>query len=68
MIEDGKLAYPVKNATLIGTNIDILKEIDMVGNDLGYFLGSCGKQGQTVPVTCGTPTMRINRMTVGGIA
>lgn len=68
MIEDGKLTYPVKNATLIGTNIDILKEIDMVGNDMGFFLGTCGKDGQSVPVTCGTPTLRINRMTVGGIA
>lgn len=68
MIENGKLTYPVKNATLIGTNTDILKEIDMVGNDMGFFLGTCGKDGQSVPVTCGTPTMRINRMTVGGIA
>lgn len=68
MIENGKLTYPVKNATLIGTNIDILKEIDMVGNDMGFFLGTCGKDGQSVPVTCGTPTLRINRMTVGGIA
>jgi TldD protein len=68
MIENGRLTYPVKNATLIGTNIDILKEIDMVGNDMGFFLGTCGKDGQSVPVTCGTPTLRINRMTVGGVA
>ncbi len=68
LIENGKLTQPVKNATLIGTNTDILHEIDMVGNDMGFFLGTCGKDGQSVPVTCGTPTMRINRMTVGGIA
>ncbi len=68
MIENGKLTYPVKNATLIGTNIQILKEIDMVGNDMGFFLGTCGKDGQSVPVTCGTPSLRINKMTVGGVA
>ncbi|MFP4527236.1 MAG: TldD/PmbA family protein [Candidatus Kapaibacterium sp.] len=68
MIEDGKLAYPLKNATLIGSNIGIMKDIDMVGNDMGYFLGTCGKDGQSVPVTAGTPTLRIKKMTVGGIA
>ncbi len=68
MIEDGKLTQPVKNATLIGTNVQILNEISMIGNDSGFFLGSCGKEGQTVPVTCGTPTMKIDKMTVGGAA
>ncbi|MFC2130301.1 metallopeptidase TldD-related protein [Bacteroidota bacterium] len=68
MIENGKLTRPVKNATLIGTNIQILKEISMIGNDSGLFLGSCGKEGQSVPVTCGTPTMKIDKMTVGGAA
>lgn len=68
MIENGKLTTPVKNATLIGTNLAILKEIDMVGNDMGFFLGTCGKDGQSVPVTCGTPSLRINKMTVGGVA
>lgn len=67
MIEDGKLTYPVKNATLIGTNTQILKEVSMIGNDMGFFLGTCGKSGQSVPVTCGTPTLRIDRMTVGGM-
>jgi TldD protein len=66
MIEDGKLTQPIKNTTLIGSNIEILKRIDMVGDDMGFFLGSCGKDGQTVPVTCGTPTLRISKMTVGG--
>lgn len=67
LIENGKLTTPLKNATLIGTNTVILKEIDMIGNDMAYFLGSCGKAGQTVPVTAGTPTLRIKKMTVGGI-
>lgn len=66
MIENGKLTQPIKNTTLIGSNIEILNNIDMIGDDMGYFLGSCGKDGQTVPVTCGTPTLRISRMTVGG--
>ena len=66
MIEDGKLTRPIKNATLIGTNVQILKEIEMVGNDMGFFLGSCGKDGQTQPVTAGTPTIKISKMTVGG--
>jgi TldD protein len=66
LIENGKLTRPVKNATLIGTNVQILNEIDMVGNDMGFFLGTCGKDGQSAPVSAGTPTLRIRRMTVGG--
>jgi TldD protein len=65
-IEDGKLAHPVKNATLIGTNVQILKEVEMIGNDLAFFLGTCGKDGQGAPVTAGTPTFKIRQMTVGG--
>lgn len=68
LIEDGKLTQPLKNCTLIGTNIQILKDVDMVGNDMGFFLGTCGKEGQSVPVTAGTPTLRIKKMTVGGVA
>lgn len=68
LIEDGKLTRPVKNATLIGTNVQILNEVDMVGNDMGFFLGTCGKEGQSAPVTAGTPTLRIKKMTVGGRA
>lgn len=67
LIEDGKITKPLKNATLIGSNIDILKNVDMVGNDTGIFLGTCGKEGQSVPVTAGTPTLRIKKMTVGGV-
>lgn len=68
LIENGKLTAPLKNATLIGTNTIILKDLDMVGNDMDFFLGTCGKSGQSVPVTAGTPTMRIKKMTVGGIS
>ncbi len=68
LIEDGKLTAPVKQATLIGTNIDILKKIDRVGSDLAFGLqtGSCSKEGQDVPVNDGCPTLRIEKMTVGG--
>ena len=66
LIENGKLTKPLKNATLIGTNVQILKDIDMIGNDMGFFLGTCGKSGQRVPVTAGTPTFRIRQMTIGG--
>ncbi len=66
LIENGKLTTPIKNVTLIGTNLDILKKIEMVGNDMGFFLGTCGKQGQSVAVTSGTPTLKISQMTIGG--
>ncbi len=66
LIEDGKISSPIKNATLIGSNLEILKRIEMVGNDTQFFLGTCGKNGQSVPVTCGTPTLKISQMTVGG--
>lgn len=65
-IEQGKLTVPVKNATLIGTNVQILNQVTMIGNDSGFFLGTCGKEGQSVPVSAGTPTMKIASMTVGG--
>ena len=68
LIEDGKLTAPVKQATLIGTNIDILRRLDRAGSDLAFGLqtGTCGKEGQDVPVTDGCPTLRISKMTVGG--
>jgi len=68
LIEEGRLTAPIKQATLIGTNIDILQKIERVGNDLSFGLqtGSCGKEGQEVPVTDGCPTIKISRMTVGG--
>ncbi len=68
LIENGRLAAPVKQATLIGSNIDILNKISMVGSDLRFGLqtGTCGKEGQSAPVTDGCPTLKIERMTVGG--
>lgn len=70
LIEEGRLTAPIKQATLIGSNIDILQKIDRVGYDLSFGLqtGSCGKEGQEVPVTDGCPTIRISGMTVGGQA
>lgn len=68
LIEDGKLTAPVRTATLIGTNVQVLNEIEMVGNDLDFFLGTCGKGGQSAPVTAGSPTFKIRSMTVGGRA
>jgi TldD protein len=65
LIENGKITTPVRGATLIGSGPDILKRIDMVGNDLSFWPGTCGK-GQWVPVTSGAPTLRITSITVGG--
>ena len=68
MIEDGRLAYPVKGATLIGNGPDALTRVAMVGNDLALDagVGSCGKEGQSVPVGVGQPTLRVDGITVGG--
>ncbi len=70
LIEDGKLTRPVRNATLIGNGPEALKYVSMVGNDLRLDegIGICGKEGQSVPVGVGIPTIRIDRMTVGGTA
>ncbi len=70
LIEGGRLTAPVKQATLIGSNLDILHRIVLVGSDLGFSLqtGTCSKDGQDVPVTDGCPTLKIERMTIGGSA
>jgi len=70
LIEDGKLTRPVRNATLIGNGPEALKYVSMVGNDLKMDegIGVCGKEGQSVPVGVGIPTLKIDRMTVGGTA
>jgi len=70
LIEDGKLTRPVRNATLIGNGPEALKYVSMVGNDLHLDegIGVCGKEGQSVPVGVGIPTIKIDRMTVGGTA
>jgi TldD protein len=68
MIEDGKITYPVKGATLIGNGPDVLTRVSMIGNDmlLDPGVGTCGKEGQSVPVGVGQPTLRIDGLTVGG--
>ncbi|MBA3023133.1 MAG: metalloprotease TldD [Gammaproteobacteria bacterium] len=70
MIEDGKVTYPVKGATLIGNGPDALTRISMIGNDMSLDsgVGTCGKEGQSVPVGVGQPTVRIDGLTVGGTA
>ena len=70
MIEDGKITYPVKGATLIGNGPDVLKRVSMIGNDmqLDSGVGTCGKEGQSVPVGVGQPTLKIDALTVGGTA
>ena len=68
LIEKGKITRPVKGATLIGNGPDVLKRVSMVGNDLKLDtgIGTCGKEGQGVPVGVGQPTLRIDSLTVGG--
>jgi TldD protein len=69
-VENGKIQYPVKGATLIGNGPDALTRVAMIGNDLSLDpgVGTCGKEGQSVPVGVGQPTLRIDGMTVGGTA
>ena len=68
LIEDGKVTHPVKGATLIGNGPDVLTRVSMIGNDLALDtgIGTCGKEGQSVPVGVGQPTLRIDGLTVGG--
>ena len=68
LIEDGKITAPVRDATLIGNGPEALKHVSMVGNDLklDQGIGTCGKDGQSVPVGVGIPTIKIDRLTVGG--
>ena len=70
LIEDGQITAPIKGATLIGNGPDVLTRVSMVGNDLKLDegVGTCGKDGQAVPVGVGIPTMKIDRLTVGGTA
>ena len=70
MIEDGRITYPVKGATLIGNGPDSLTRVSMIGHDLQLDsgVGTCGKEGQSVPVGVGMPTIRIDGLTVGGTA
>jgi TldD protein len=70
MIEDGQITAPIKGATLIGNGPDVLTRVSMVGNDLKLDegVGTCGKDGQAVPVGVGIPTLKVDRLTVGGTA
>jgi len=67
-VENGKIQYPVKGATLIGSGHEVLQKVSMIGNDLELDpgVGTCGKGGQSVPVGVGLPTIRIDELTVGG--
>ncbi|MCX7794454.1 MAG: TldD/PmbA family protein [Thermodesulfovibrionales bacterium] len=67
LIEKGRISEPVRGATLQGNGPEVLKAIDMLGNDLGFSIGTCGKDSQGVPVSDGMPTLRIPEMIVGGI-
>ena len=68
LIENGKVTRPVKGATLIGNGPEVLTRVSMVGNDmeLDPGVGSCGKEGQSIPVGVGQPSMRVDGLTVGG--
>ncbi|MBT6355719.1 metalloprotease TldD [Methylophilaceae bacterium] len=68
LIKDGRISHPVKGATIIGNGPDILKQVSMVGNDMSLDsgVGTCGKDGQSVPVGVGQPTLKIDNIVVGG--
>ncbi len=66
LIEKGMVGEPVRGATISGNGPQVLRMIDMVGNDLGFAIGTCGKDGQGVPVSDAQPTLRIPEIVVGG--
>jgi len=66
LIENGKIGAPVRGATLIGNGPEVLMNIEMVGCDLGFGIGTCGKDGQGAPVSDAQPTLRIRELTIGG--
>ncbi|HST19746.1 MAG TPA: metallopeptidase TldD-related protein, partial [Blastocatellia bacterium] len=68
LIESGRITAPLSNVLLLGNGPEILNRVSMVGNDMKISdnLWACGKQGQMIPVTVGTPTLKIDSMTVGG--
>ena len=70
LIENGKVTKPVKGATLIGSGIETMQQVSMVGNDLKLDngVGVCGKEGQSLPVGVGQPTLKVDNLTVGGTA
>ena len=68
LIKDGKITTPIKGATLIGSGDEVLHQISMVGDDLNLDpgIGTCGKEGQSVPVGVGQPSLKVDKITVGG--
>jgi TldD protein len=70
LIEGGRLTRPIKDVNLIGNGPDVLATIEMVGNDLAIDEGgwTCGKDGQSVPVSQGMPTVKVSRLSVGGVS
>ncbi len=68
LIEDGRITEPLREANLIGNGPEVLRRIDAVGNDFAMVPGTCGKDGQSVPVGCGQATLRITGVTIGGTA
>ncbi len=68
MIENGEITEPVRAAQLIGNGPETLQRVDVVGNDFDTWAGTCGKEGQGVPVSSGQPTLRVSELTVGGTA
>jgi len=68
LIEDGRITEPIRDANLIGNGPDVLSKIDAIGNDFDMCPGTCGKDGQSVPVGVGQPTLRMDQLTVGGTA
>jgi len=68
LIENGRITEPLRDANLIGNGPEILRRIDAVANDFAMTPGTCGKDGQSVPVGCGQPTLRITGVTIGGTA
>ena len=68
LIEDGRITEPLRGANLIGNGPEVLGRVDAVANDFDMTPGTCGKDGQAVPVGCGQPTLRLSAVTVGGTA
>jgi TldD protein len=66
-IQNGQIGDPVRGATLTGNGPEVLQKIDLVGSDIGFSVGTCGKNGQEAPITDAMPTIRIPGMVVGGI-
>jgi TldD protein len=68
LIENGQITAPLRDCNLIGNGPDVLQRVDAVARDFSMMPGTCGKDGQSVPVGCGQATMRLSGMTIGGTA